>query len=176
MAVHQALLFRQLSADVVLFQHTAPALAEDQAAQLTARGITIIEGEVAALEARDDRLAGVRLRSGAFVPRQAVVVTPRFAARAELLQALGLEPTTLEVGGSVIATFIAADPSGATGVPGVWVAGNVADPMAQVITAAAAGLKAGAAINADLVAEETARAVTTLRAQLQATSGLSTIS
>ncbi len=47
----------------------------------------------------------------------------------------------------------------------VWVAGNVADPHSQVITAAAAGLKAGAAINADLITEETARAVTAFRAQ-----------
>jgi thioredoxin reductase len=164
LAVHQALLFRQLSADLVLFQHTAPVLTEDQTAQLTARGITIIAGEVAALEVHDDRLAGVRLRSGAFVARQAVVVTPHFAARAELLRTLGLELTTLEVGGAVMATAVAADPGGATGVPGVWVAGNVTDPMAQVMMAAAAGLKAGAAINADLVFEETARAVTALHA------------
>jgi hypothetical protein len=45
----------------------------------------------------------------------------------------------------------------------VWVAGNVADPLAQVVTAAAAGLQAGAAINADLIAEETARAVASYR-------------
>jgi hypothetical protein len=39
------------------------------------------------------------------------------------------------------------------------VAGNVADPMAQVITSAGAGLGAGAAINVDLVAEDAAHAV-----------------
>jgi SAM-dependent methyltransferase len=44
-------------------------------------------------------------------------------------------------------------------VPGVWVAGNVADLRAQVINSAAAGLAAGAAINADLIAEETRLAV-----------------
>jgi len=41
----------------------------------------------------------------------------------------------------------------------VWVAGNVADVRATVIVAAAAGLTAGAAINADLIAEETRAAV-----------------
>lgn len=65
----------------------------------------------------------------------------------------------------MIATHLAADTNGATGVGGVWVAGNVTDPSAQVISAAAAGLKAGAQINADLVAEETAQAVATCRAQ-----------
>jgi len=36
----------------------------------------------------------------------------------------------------------------------VWAAGNLTDPQAQVITAAAAGLTAAAAINYDLVLEE----------------------
>ena len=54
-------------------------------------------------------------------------------------------------------THIEADPAGATAVPGVWVAGNLANVQAQVITAAAAGLAAGAAINLDLVLEEATR-------------------
>jgi 2-polyprenyl-3-methyl-5-hydroxy-6-metoxy-1,4-benzoquinol methylase len=41
----------------------------------------------------------------------------------------------------------------------VWVAGNVADPTAQVLVAAAAGLMAGAHITGDLVEEDTQRAV-----------------
>jgi thioredoxin reductase len=49
---------------------------------------------------------------------------------------------------------IEADRTGATAVPGAWVAGNLTDPQAQVIAAAAAGLMAGAAINFDLVLEE----------------------
>jgi thioredoxin reductase len=73
-AVHGALLWRQWSANVVLFRHTSPTLSEEQTEQLTARGIEVVEGEVMALEVEDDRLAGVRLRSGEVVPRQAVVV------------------------------------------------------------------------------------------------------
>ncbi len=165
LAVHGALLFRQWSADVVLFQHTAPALSEEQAEQLAARGITVVAGEVAALEVHDDRLTGVRLRSGAFVPRQAIVVAPRVAARAEALGALGLGTTDLRIAGHVVGSYVPADASGATSVPGVWVAGNVADPLAQVITAAAAGLMAGAAVNADLIAEDTAHVVAAFRAQ-----------
>lgn len=165
MLMHQALLFRQLSADVVVFQHTAPRLTDEQREQLTARNIMIVEGEVAALEIDNDQLVGVRLRSGEFTARQAMVVTPRFAARAAILDMLGLATTAYEIAGHVVAAYVAADANGATSVPGVWVAGNVADPMAQVIGAAAAGLKAGAAINADLVMEETARAVADWRAQ-----------
>ncbi len=165
MAVHGALLFRQWSADVVLFQHTAPALSQEQAEQLAARGITVIEGEVSALEVHDDRLTGVRLRSGKVIPRQAIAVSPRFAARVKVLSTLELGTTDLEIGGSVLGNSVPADANGATIVPGVWVAGNVSDPFASVITAAAAGLKAGAAINADLITEDTAHAVAALRAR-----------
>jgi thioredoxin reductase len=58
----------------------------------------------------------------------------------------------------VVGTRIEADHTGATAVPGVWVAGNISDIQAQVITSAAAGLTAGAAINVDLVLEETRNA------------------
>ncbi len=169
MAAHTALLFRQWSADVTLFQHTAPPLSEEQAEQLAARGITVVDGVVAALDIHDDTLTGVRLRSGAFIPRQAVVVSPRLRARAEVLTSLGLDAVDFEVGGHVFGAYVPADAMGATTVPGVWVAGNVADPQSQVISAAAAGLKVGAGINADLIAEDTARAVAAFRARNRAT-------
>jgi thioredoxin reductase len=167
LAVHQALLFRQLSADVTLFLHTAPDPTDEQWEQLAARGIAVVDGEVAALEAVDDRLAGVRLRSGELIPRQAVAVTPRFTARADVLRTLGLEPTEQQVDGHVMGSYVAADPTGATAVPGVWVAGNVADLRAQVISAAAAGLNTAAAINADLIAEDTRHAVAERRSRAE---------
>jgi thioredoxin reductase (NADPH) len=58
-----------------------------------------------------------------------------------------------------VGTYVASDPTGLTAVPGVWVAGNVADPMAQVVGAAAAGTVAAAAINADLVSDDVRLAV-----------------
>ncbi len=159
MAAHQALLFRQWSADVTLFRHTAPDLNDEQSEQLAARGITIVDGEVAALEVTDDRLTGIRLRSGQLFPCQAVAVQPRFTARADLLAPLGLQPIEVRLGEHVFGSRIDADASGATAVAGVWVAGNVADVQAQVVTSAAAGLTAAAAINADLIADDTRQAV-----------------
>ncbi len=75
-------------------------------------------------------------------------------ARAELLAPLGLKPAEVRLGEHVMGTRIETDATGATAVPGVWVAGNTADVQAQVMTAAAAGLAAGAAINLDLIGEE----------------------
>jgi thioredoxin reductase len=105
----------------------------------------------------DDRLTGVRMRDGTLVALQALVVTPRFVARSEVLASIGLHPTAHPLG--VGESITAADASGVTDVPGVWVAGNVTNLMAWVVTAAAEGVSAAAAINADLVAEDTRRAV-----------------
>jgi thioredoxin reductase (NADPH) len=163
MASHQALMFRQLSADVVFFQHTGPAPNATEREELAALGIPVVEGEVAALEVIDDQLAGVRMRSGEIVPRQAVVVAPRFRARAGFLAPLGLEPTDRELNGYLLGSSIAADPNGATAVPGLWVAGNVADLRAQVIVSSSAGLMVGTAINADLIAQDTRQAVAAVR-------------
>jgi thioredoxin reductase len=168
--VHQAQLFRQWSEDVTLFLHTAPDLTDDQWEQLAARGIAVVVGEVTALEVAADQLTGVRLASGQVISRQAVVVAPRFTARADVLTSLGLEPTEQLFDGHVFGTSVAADPTGATAVPGVWVAGNVADLQAQVISAAAAGLNTGAAINADLIAEDIRRAVAARRGALTGSS------
>lgn len=159
MAVHQALMFRQWSADVTLFLHTGPVPNETEREQLAARGIAVVEGEVTGLDMTGDRLTGVRLDTGEIVPCQAVVVAPRFNARADVLTSLGLEAVEQKVEGHVIGTYVPADPTGATAVPGVWVAGNVTDLRAQVISSAAAGLNAAAAVNSDLIAEDTRIAV-----------------
>jgi thioredoxin reductase len=159
MAVHQAQLWRQWSQDVTLFRHTMPDPSDEEYEQLAARGIAVVDGEVTGLEITDDRLAGVRLAGGRVVPREAVVVQPRFTARSAVLESLGLSVTEQQVGGHVVGSYIAADPTGASEVPGVWVAGNVANVTEQVIGAAAAGMKAAGAINADLVGDDTRRAV-----------------
>ena len=161
-AVHQALLFRQLTPDVTVLRHSAAPFAAEQAGQLSALGIAVIDGLVTQVEASAGRLTGVRLAGGTRVALDALIVAPRFVANADLLAPFGLAPEQVSSGGQVIATRIAADPTGATSAPGIYVAGNVADPQAQVITSAAAGLMAGAAINMDLVAEDARHAVTSL--------------
>ncbi|MGC5331778.1 NAD(P)/FAD-dependent oxidoreductase [Micromonospora sp. DT62] len=165
-SVHQALLFRQLSADVTYFPHTM-ALSAEQAEQLAAREIRVVDGEVASLEVAEDRLVGVRLGDGTLVRREALAVSSRMVARAGFLAALGLRPSAHPAG---VGEHVPSDATGRTDVPGVWVAGNVTDPAAQVGAAAAAGVVVAAQINADLVAEETRRAVAVRRAPFSARS------
>jgi thioredoxin reductase len=101
-----------------------------------------------------DRIAsvdpkGVHLTDGTFVARDALVVATGMAARADFLVSLGLEATDHPSGfGTHVPSL---DPTGRSSVPGVWLAGNITDPMAQVISAAAAGLQAGAMLNVDLL-------------------------
>jgi thioredoxin reductase len=161
-AVHQALLFRQLTEDLVLFLHTAPPLTAEESEQLAALGVRVVSGAVERLETTGGRLSGVRMRDGAFVPRTALVVGPRMVARSGVLAGLGLQAVPRALG-AAFGEFIESDQTGRTAVPGVWVAGNVTDLQAQVITAAAQGLMAGAAVNADLVSEDARRAVAAAR-------------
>jgi thioredoxin reductase len=162
MAVHQALLFRQLTDDVVVLAHSV-APTPEQAEELAARGIPVLDGPVTAVVTEGERLVGVRLADGRVVERQALVVGPRMVARASFLAGLGLRPAEHPSG---MGDHVPVDTAGATAIPGVYAAGNVADPSAQVGGAAAAGALAAARINADLVAEEAAQAVSARRALL----------
>src|SRR3954471_10971795 len=54
--VLKALLWRQWSADVTLFLHTGPEPTGEEAAQLAARGIAVVTGEVTAVQTDGDRL------------------------------------------------------------------------------------------------------------------------
>ncbi|MTE17271.1 NAD(P)/FAD-dependent oxidoreductase [Nocardia aurantiaca] len=161
MGIHLALLFRQWSDDVVYFAHANTPPTEEESEQLAARGIRVVSGEIAAVELSDDHITGVRLADGLVVAREILAAPSRMVARAAFLADLGLTPTAHPTGAG---EYIPADATGRTEIPGVWAAGNVTDISAQVGNSAAAGAMAGAHINADLVNEETRRAVEAHRA------------
>jgi thioredoxin reductase len=145
-----AQIVRQWAADVVLFV-PPDTLTPTQRGQLVARAIGVVEGPISRLVVEDDRLSGVELADGRVVPRAALFVPPRFVPNSGLLT--GLDCEVDEHG------WVVTGANGATGVPGVWVAGNVTNPRAQVITAAGEGSAAAIAINADLVDEDVSNAV-----------------
>lgn len=162
MAVHSALLWGQWSSDITLFTHSLPPLTDEQVEQLAARGVRVVDGEVAAIESAGEGVTGVRLADGTVVSREVVAAPSRMSARAGFLAALGLSAVDHPMG---VGSNLAVDPMGRTEVPGVWAAGNVADLNAQVGSAAAAGAFAAAQINADLVTAEIAQAVEAKRAE-----------
>ena len=145
-SVDPAHLVRQWSDDVVFFAHTYE-LAATEREGLAARGIEVVDGTVARLVIEHDRLVGVGMADGRVIARTAVFVRPGNVPHADgFIAGLGCE---LDDAG-----FPKVDATGSTSVPGVWAAGNVVDPRAQVITSAGAGSAAAIAINADLVRED----------------------
>ncbi|GER23615.1 thioredoxin reductase [Zafaria cholistanensis] len=172
MAMHQALLFRQLSDRVTVLLHQLPGFEPEEAAQLEAIGVRTVPGRVVGVESLDaagsvqgtapdagpgtgaaaEAGLGVVLEDGTRVDVDALAVGPRMVARAELYEQLGGTLSEQPMG-----RFIETGPMGRTPLEGVWAAGNANDLSAMVSVAGGAGTMAAAAINADL-AEEDARA------------------
>ncbi len=148
--VRYAQIIRQWSHDVVLFA-PSETLSPDQRSQLVARAIGLVEGTVSEVLVNGDQLTGVQLDDGRVIPRAALFVPPQFMPNSDLLVGLGCD---LDERGWVVTGV-----NGATSVAGVWVAGNVTNPRAQVITAAGEGSAAAIAINADLVDDDVAHAM-----------------
>jgi thioredoxin reductase len=150
-AVRYAQIVRQWSHDVVYF--TPPGLlTATERSQLLARAIGVVEGTIEQLVIDEtDRLHGVQMRDGCVIPRRTLFVPPGFVPNSSLLVDLAV---AADIDG-----WVTTDSTGRTSVPGVWAAGNVVDPRAQVITAAGAGSAAAIALNADLVEEDVRNAV-----------------
>lgn len=150
-AVRYAQIVRQWSHDLTYF--TPPdILTAAERTQLLARGIGVIEGAIDHLLVDDaDELRGVQMREGCAIRVDALFVPPRFIPNSALLVGLGCEVDT--------DGWVTVDNTGRTSVPGVWAAGNIVDPRAQVITAAGAGSTSAIALNADLVEEDVHNAV-----------------
>ena len=150
-SIVHAQLIRQWSDDVIYFAHRQEPT-DAETAELAARGIRVVHGEVTRLVVENDRLTGVELADGHVVPRDAVFVRPIMTPHPDnLLASLGCD---LDGAG-----FPVTDHTGRTTVPGVWAAGNAADPRAQVITAAGAASAAAIAINNDLIDDDIVLAV-----------------
>ncbi|GAB3821395.1 NAD(P)/FAD-dependent oxidoreductase [Tessaracoccus terricola] len=153
MSVHQALLFRQWSPDLRLFVRHLE-IPEEDVTKLRARGVELVEGEVAELEVTDDTLRAVMMSDGRRIETDAVVVASQMVANSGPFAELGLAVVANPMG-----SLVEADELGRTSVPGVWVAGNAGDLSAQVGAAAAQGTRVAAQINFHLVNVETAEAV-----------------
>jgi thioredoxin reductase len=153
-AVLYAQVVRQWTHDLVYFT-PSDILTDAERTQLFARAIGVVEGTIEQLVIDDaDHLRGIQMHDGCVIPRDALFVPPRFVPNNNLLLGLGCDVDA--------AAWVTVDSTGRTSVPGVWAAGNVVDPRAQVITAAGAGSAAAIALNADLVEDDVRNAISDL--------------
>lgn len=149
MSGHQARMVRQWSDDVVFFLNDTAELGAEERQLFAARGVDVVDGPVAEVVRHDGALRGVRDATGAIHEIDAV-----FVASAMVLNLDAFHGFDLEMADTPLGPVVATDLTGATNVPGLWAAGNVADAGSQVISASATGAKAAAMLNASLIEEE----------------------
>jgi thioredoxin reductase len=138
-----ALMMRLWSPDVVLLTDGPAALSDDERRRLAAHGVRVIEDPVARLEGTDGRLERVVFGAGGTLDRCALFFNTGQHQRSPLAEALGCSFD--DQGG------VQAEDHGATGVPGVYVAGDSSRDVQLVAVAAAEGVMAAVAINKKLL-------------------------
>jgi thioredoxin reductase/SAM-dependent methyltransferase len=152
MGLHPAALLRNLTTRLTVVVHDPAGVHDAALDALRAGGVDVRHGHVRRIVAdAAGNVSAVELGAAERIEADAVVVGPRFTARADAFASLGLRPTAHPSGlGDVLET----DAGGATAVPGVYAAGNVTDPAQQVLQAAADGSRAGATISFSLADED----------------------
>ena len=139
LSLKQAGLLRRYS-DRVTLATNCIELTSAERHRLEAFGVRVVDGTVSHLVGQPGSLEGVALANGTTIACDAVFIAPRQRPNDGLLRSLGCEV-------DAATGFVAANEVGQTSVPGVWAAGNVVTPTAQVITAAGNASASAIAIN-----------------------------
>lgn len=142
MTMHQVALLRRLSGTITVCTNNI-TLPEHDHNRLRSAGITVIDTPIVELVSHDD--LGIKFSDGSEIHCDCAFIAPPPVPNNSIAQALGCDcgPET---------GFVLVDHTGLTTVPGVWAAGNLVNPRAQVITAASEGSVAGIAM-AGFIAE-----------------------
>lgn len=150
--LHSAGLFRQLTDHLTLVLHDGVTADDAGVRALRDAGVAIVEQRVLRVLTDDaGRLAGIELEDDRHVDADAIAIATHFAVRTEPFEELDIATAPHPSGlGDVIAT----DARGETSVPGLFAAGNVTDPVQQVLQAAANGSSVAGMISFDLVHED----------------------
>ena len=152
MGLHPTPLLRHLTDRLTVVVHDGTEVDSASIDALAASGVTVLR-QPARRVVTDPvgALSGLELSDGTTIEADALVVGPRFAARAEVLSGLGLTATPHPTG---LGDVVEVDPTGETSVPGLYAAGNLTDPGMQVLHAAAHGTRVGATVAFSLAEED----------------------
>jgi thioredoxin reductase len=143
-SVHQALLVADWG-DVVLFADAAFGLDDGQRAALAARGVRIEPVPIRAMATAADGRETVHLVDGREVALSALFVATRTRPASALAGRLGCAFDDGPQG-----PVIRVDAKQATTVPGVFAAGDAANPMSNATLASASGVMAGVSAHQSL--------------------------
>lgn len=149
---HQAVLFSQLSNDVTLIDSDAAVHRTNaELEQLARLGVRVDPRRAAGISVDAASPVRVELADGGVIEADTVVVGVRFHANVAVLAGLHAEVVEHSSG---FGESLQVDTWGQTTHRGIYAAGNVTDPMQQVLHAAAAGSTVAGSVTADLLAEE----------------------
>ncbi|MBP3042449.1 NAD(P)/FAD-dependent oxidoreductase [Arthrobacter jiangjiafuii] len=150
-SAHHALLVSTFSPDVTLILDDKVELPAEDARSLAAMGVTVVPGTAAELRVTDGELSAVVLSDGRSVPCRAVFCEPEATVDPALAGTPGCRLTA--------DGCIETDAEGRTGADRVWAVGNVTDPSSQVVAAAGDAYRLAVALNAALLEEDIAAAL-----------------
>lgn len=152
MSAHQALLLRRYS-DLVTVYPNGGEFDEATLAHYRNLGIAVDVRTVSRVDAGPGGRpsAVVLFEDGSTVQHDAVFVAPAMVPRDGVVRDLGLDRSPDGV-------WITVGPTGRTSLPGLWVAGNISNPRAQVITAAGEGSAAATDMTGFLLERDLGRA------------------
>jgi thioredoxin reductase len=134
------------SRDIILCTDGPAELTAEQRQQLDANGVGVREEKIARLEGSNGSLEAVVFENGDVLARSALYIRPKQRQRSDLAERLGCAFTPQGL--------VAVDEVGRSSIPGLYVAGDAATRMQQVVQAAAGGAMAAAMMNHELVVED----------------------
>ncbi len=150
-AIHQALLLRGWSDDIVVLTNGPAEFSDDDRARLAAADVSVDERAVVELVSENGELVAVAFGDGERLQRRGLLVATTLHQRSSLADDLGADQGD--------ATPIAADPVDVdalmrTTSAGVFAAGDLSVPMPQVAAAIAAGSLAATAVVQSLLTDD----------------------
>jgi thioredoxin reductase len=150
-AVHQSLLLRGWSDDIVVLTNGPAQFSGDDRKRLAAAGVSVDERPIAELISEHGELVAIAFGDGERLQRRGLLVATTLHQRSSLADDLGADQGD--------ATPIAADPVDVdalmrTTSAGVFAAGDLSGHMPQVAAAIAAGSLAATAVVQSLLTDE----------------------
>ncbi|MDQ3944158.1 MAG: NAD(P)/FAD-dependent oxidoreductase [Actinomycetota bacterium] len=146
MTIERTLLLRRWTDDLTLISGST-VLTDSERLRLESAGVRIINGDIASLHGEARRLDAITLADGTSIVATGLLVpAPHQHRDRSLLGELGLDTTPTG--------HLVTDAFGMTSVPGIWAAGDLTSPIANVARAIAEGANCAIAITHHLVVAE----------------------
>lgn len=149
MAFEYAKLIHHWSRRLTLFTNGAAGLLPEQMESLQAHGIAVVADEIAEMVHQDGYVQHLLMKDGTRHELKAVFGRGGIVLRDGIAASLGCALVTE----GMAMGLIQADDMGKTSQPDIFAAGDNSNPMRSVAVAVAAGNKAGAFINRELIQE-----------------------